>query len=439
MTTPFSLQSTATQIESQIRTNRIMPISTSWEDEIIFPFYDGLSLLNVPQTIFDLLSINRPNNTPLKNDVWGGQSLSGEIDRVVVFLTDGLGYLWLQQLIQEDPEIYDLVADLTENRGPVPLTSIAPSTTTVALPTLWTGFSAAQHGMLGTRLYLRELSMLTNILHFKPVVGKHADGVINDWGFSPEAFIPVPTLPEVLANAEIPTHLFLPKPLLYTGLSRIMHRGVTDPHPHAGYSDFWIRLEELLTQTRGQRCYINTYFSAVDTLSHAYGAHNHYLHQEIKFQLTKLRDILRSDSIRDGRTLVMILADHGHHDVPNAVYLDQDDNATPILEAMRGGTGAEGRFSYLYLRDSQKQIVKDTIDRHFSDVLTWIEPQAALEAGLFGNGIPYTETSHRIGDLIVLSRLNWQLGDPVRSFTTVSRHGGLSEWEMLIPLLWKQV
>lgn len=439
MTNTFSLYPTATQLEAQIRANRIMSIPASWENEIVFPYYNGLSLLNVPQSVFDLLGLSRPNNTPLKNDVWGGQSFSGDIDRVVIFLSDGLGYKWLQQLIQDDPEIHDLVAEITDNHGPVPLTSIAPSTTTVALPTLWTGRSASQHGMLGTAVFLREVSMLSSVLYFKPLQGNHPMGVLSDWGIEPETFMPVPTVPEILNESQIPTHLLLHKNLLHTGLSRIMHRGVTHPHAHLGRTDFWLRFEELLTQTKGQRCYISVYHDAVDGLSHYYGAHNRYLQTEIKSQLRHLRDIITSDAIRDGRTMVMILADHGHHDVPNAVLLAEDDRAQPIWEAMRGGMGAEGRFSYLYLRDGHKQTVIDTIDRHFSDQLTWIEPQAALEAGLFGDGTPYVETHHRLGDLIVLSRLNWQLGDPTRNFTSISRHGGLSDWEMLIPLLWKQV
>ena len=41
--------------------------------------------------------------------MWGGEAPDGQIERVVVILTDGLAYRWLVQFIQEDPTLGDLV------------------------------------------------------------------------------------------------------------------------------------------------------------------------------------------------------------------------------------------------------------------------------------------------------------------------------------------
>ncbi len=429
----------ADQLEARIRANRLLNLPATWADELIFPYYDGLSLANIPQTITHLLGAGTGIVPQLNDVVWHGESLVGQIDRVVVFLTDGLGYLWLRQLIKTDSSMADNVADLTDGRGPVPLTSIAPSTTAVALPTLWTGASPAMHGMVGTRMFLREFSVLSDMLAFKPAIGSHRNGIFEDWGMPPETFLPVQTLAERLAEVGVETHLLLPKALMRTGLSRIMHRGVTNPHIHAGYTDLWLRMKDVLTETAGQRCYMNVYWSAVDSMSHLHGAHNRYLEAEIRYQLEQLRLLANDPAVQDGRTLFIVLADHGHYDTPQPILLNENERASHIWDAMRGGFGAESRFIYLYLRDGYKQQVIDTVEAHFANCLTWIEPTAALDAGLFGPGVPYREIPHRLGDLILAVRAGFVVGDPSRKFSTISRHGGLSDWEMLIPLMWKRI
>ena len=79
-----------------------------------------------------------------------------------------------------------------------------------------------------------------------------------------------------------------------TGLSRILHRGIAHTHLHNGYSDMLLRVEDALRITRGARCYVGIYWPALDTIAHAYGAHNRYTHTEIRTQLAALRDLQRN-------------------------------------------------------------------------------------------------------------------------------------------------
>lgn len=439
MSTTFTLAATAAALERRLRAYRPLALPAAWADELVFPFYDGLALPNVSQTVARLMGVELPGGPPLDAAVWGGETLDGQIDRVVVFLTDGLGYLWLRQAMADDPEVAALVGDLTGGRGPVPLTSVAPSTTVTALSTLWTGRVPAVHGMLGLRLHLREIAMLANILSYKPASGSHPDGILSQWGLPAEQFVPVPGLAELLAAAGVPTHSLLPYPLLGTGLSRILHRGIQHRHSHAGYSDLWPRLSDVLRATAGQRCYINVYWPAVDSISHQYGAYNRYVRFEIRQQLSALREVLAAPEARDGRTLVIILADHGQTDTPHELNLTTDAAARPIFDALRASFGGENRLPFLYLREGTKAAVIETLERDYADSLTWVEPAAALAAGLFGLDTPYAETPHRLGDLILIPRRGWKVSDSFMRLDLVSLHGGLSDVEMLVPFLWQRL
>ena len=427
----------ADTIEKRIRDHRLFNLNVEWSHEVVFPYYDGLSIQNIPRSIAQLLGADRLVSDPLDNMIWNG--IPPQVERVLLFISDGLGYNWLQQLVADDDRIRDAVAFLSDERGPLPLTSCAPSTTTAALPTFWTGTPPATHGMLGSQAFLRELSMLIKLLHFVPVGGKHDRGVVFDWGFDPATFLPVPTISEILAEVAIPTHLLTHHNLLETGLSRIMHRGVAHTAVHGGGADFWILLEELLQSTVGQRCYLHAYLDNVDTLSHLHGSRTHYLQSEIRTQLAHLQRIVSNPAVHDGKTLILFAADHGHHDVQHNLQLHLDDKARSIYEAMRMSAGGTGRLNYLYLREGHKHQVINNIDTHFANCLTWIDGLQALESGLFGNQPAHPEAEFRIGDIVIVVRQGWSTNDQSRKNTPRSRHGGLMQDEMLVPLIWKLI
>jgi predicted AlkP superfamily pyrophosphatase or phosphodiesterase len=431
----YTMQAIADDLQAEIQAQQLLTVHAPWADEIVFPYYQGLSLLNVARTVLDRLGVSQL--LPLDDRVWGGAP--PDVDRVVLLLTDGLGYLHLQDLIAQDNALAEDVAAITAGRGPVPLTSVAPSTTAVALPTLWTAQPAGVTGMAGTVMFLREIASLGDVLFFRHPAAPKGTTNLEDWGLEANQFVSQPSVADQLVAHGVETHLLLDKALAGTGLSRILHRGVANVHMHTGNIDLWLRFEDVLQQTRGQRCYVSAYWPVVDTLSHFYGARNRYLHNEIRWQMQNLRALLHNEAIADGRTLVMILADHGHVDVPNTVDLATNPAAQPLRDALRLSYGAESRFSYLYIREGYRQQAIETIETHFADQLAWMDGQQAIEAGLFGPGPRHPEIFHRVGDLIVLSRPGYHMIDSIRKGPTRSKHGGLSEYDMLVPFMWKVI
>ncbi len=436
MTAPFSLHQTANALESRIRANRLLDIPAAWaQDEFIFPAYADLSIRNVPHSVAQVLGVPMADSAPLDAAVWGGAPPEG-IDRVVMFLSDGLGYKLLNQWLAEDDHLRSLVSAVTEGRGAVPITSIAPSTTVVALPTLWTGEAAAAHGMTGTLMYLPEFNVIGNMIGFSPMPAKSAPGTLMQWGFRPKTFVPLPGLPEVLRRAGIPTHVLLERFYIGTGLSQILHRGVDHYHPHLSFRDMWLRMRDLLRATRGQRCYVNVYWSAVDALSHKYGAQTEFVYDEVIDEFTRLRDLLSDPTIADGRTLFLLLADHGQYDATQLINIRKDPHTEPLQNAIRGLVYGDARFTYVQVRDGHKQAVIDTIETYFADCLTYVDSQTALTAGLFGRHT-HPEFGQRVGDLILLPRLGWAIDEPSISIELVSMHAGLTDWEMLVPFMWR--
>ena len=436
MPTDFTLRQNAEAIEADIRAQRLLNLPVDWADELIYPAYDGLSIRNIPHSIGQILDAPFDDNTPLDPRVWGNDSLK-DIQRVVVFLSDGLGYHYLQELMADDPELEDTILELTDGRGFVPITSNAPSTTAVALPTLWTGASPATHGMLGTSMFLREKSTLTNMLFNTAVVNPHGDVLLDD---DLRDFVPVKSLAQHLTANNIPSHVILNRAYLGKGLlSAVMHRGVSYGYSHSGHSDVWVRLADVLHDTARQPGYVNVYLGAVDSLSHLYGAKNVYVYYEIKEQLKHLLEVVSSEGVKDGQTLFIFTADHGHANAPHKIDL-QSSSAESIRRMMRLGLTGDMRLGHLHLQNGCVDDVIAAVHANYGDRLTAISSADALSAGLFGYDTIYSESKHRLGDVILIPRLGSQVVDSSLGVLNLeSWHGGLSPDEMLVPFIYKRL
>ena len=429
--------SNANTILQTIRANRLMELPVSWSDELIFPHLNGYSIVNLAQSIMQVLGVTDANN-PLDAIVWGDNPPEN-IERVVLFISDGLGYHYLNQMTNQDDIIRGYVDELSEGRGISPLTSILPSTTVAALPTLWTGVAPGVHGMVGTHMFLKEVSMLCNILRFTPSLGKHPNGLIEEWGVSGDTFVTIPSLAQRLHNADVTSYSVMERTLVGSGLSKILHRGVDHNYSHRSTADMWVRLREILAETRHTKSYICVYVDHIDRLSHEYGAHNAYTQAEVAHQFGQLSALLADPALSDGRTLYLIAADHGHYDTPNPISVDKHPELAVLRDAMRYDFGAEARFGTFALRDGTKADVMTHIATHFPETLACIDTEAAIQAGVFGTDPLHPNLRQRLGDVIITTRTGYVLVDRQHDFRSISRHGGMSEWEMLVPLIWKQV
>ncbi|MEM9950806.1 MAG: alkaline phosphatase family protein [Chloroflexota bacterium] len=425
-------QSIAQQLESRIRQHRLLDFPVTWADELIFPYYDGLSLPNIAHSIASALGYPMAHHTPLLDDVWQGDVPQAK--RVVTFLMDGMGYKHLNMLMAEDAELRDAIAELNGGREIVPLTSVAPSTTAVALTSTWTGVSPATTGMTGTVMFLRELSLMADMLSFRPITGHHLPGSVGFWGMPPEKIVTAKNLNQHLSEQGIATHTITNKSYVGNGLSRILHQGVQNIVTHLAKDDFLPQVESVLKNTQGTHSHVSIYWSAVDTLAHHYGAHHDYTNAEIRRKILALRDLVREPYFADGETLLLLFADHGHYDSTQPVMVAHDDT---VRTAMTMSLAGDERHAYLYVSPSSIPTIKDYIQENYAETLTAIESEIALQLGYFGDN-PHEALLSRIGNLILIPRLGHILSDPVKgTLPMISRHAGLSDWEMLVPFIWR--
>ncbi len=422
----------AEQLENTLRRWRLPALDGLLPADFVLPCYDGLSLANLPATLAALLGGELPGTEPpLPRHLWGDWAPS--LRRVVVVMLDAVGYLHLRAALDSESE--SALARLRDKGRLIPVTSVFPSTTSVALCTLWTGQAPAAHGMMGFQMYLRRYGTVANMLTFSPVPGNRQETLV-DWGLEPETFLPVPSLGEMLARQGVATRALVARHYARSSLSRIILRGVTEVQGFVAASDMWLNLHRTLAQHLDERLLLVTYWGGPDALGHVYGPDDEAWRAELRalsFGLEHEFLARLSPAEREG-TLLLIISDHGQITTPLGQAVRLLDQPT-LQDGLLMPPSGDARAAYFYTWAHRTAKVRQYIEQHLSRQLVVIDSKTALTGGLFGAGGITPEARTRIGDTIVIARGNAALLRGDEEDSILGRHGGLTADEMLIPLL----
>jgi hypothetical protein len=424
-----------TQLLPRLESNRLPGLDLG--EGFIYPDYSGGSILNLPDSLCQLFGIPELNHKPLHPEILSQLLNGGSVRRIVLVLMDALSLFRLQRWTQGEGlgETAPIWQQLARDGLLAPLTSIVPSTTSAAITSLWTGRSAAEHGVAGYELWLKEYGVVANMISQSPMAFRNGTGSLSQAGFDPEKYLPFTTLGTHFNTHGVKTYALQHHSIVHSGLSKMFFRDV-NVQAFNTPSDLWVNARHLLETHADERLYAWVYWGEVDHLSHFYGPDDERTVAEFasfstafeRLFLSRLSPELRRD------TMVILTADHGQiSTLKNSKYdLNHHPQFTDYLHLRPTG---ENRLAYLYLRPEQHEEMTGYLDRTWPGQFTLIDPSAAVTAGLFGPGQPHHRLLDRLGDVMAAARGSayWWWAD--KENRLLGRHGGLSPDEMLVPLL----
>jgi hypothetical protein len=404
----------------------LLPPDEGW----VLPHYDGLSIANIPATIAALFGSELAGALPpLPRELW--TDWAEGLRRVVLVILDALGYRLLQGMWADGEG--QIFSDLAEAGRLAPLTSVFPSTTDAALVSLSTGRPPAEHGWLAYEMYLRELGIASNAILLCPVWTRQRDLLV-DWGLEVETLVTAPTLAQQLTTAGVTTEAVLSAFLQGSGFTKLLYRGVGKIRSHRHASDLWVQLRHALAETRGQRAFLTAYWSGLDTLAHLYGPDTDLWEAEFRTVSYLFKQEFLTLPVEDRKgTLLLIIADHGQLHIPPEHILVASEDPELRQHLLMPITG-ESRAAFVYPRPARSNAIRDYLERAFPGHFVVLDSTKALEAGLMGKPIN-DETYARSGELLVLPRGNYALQRAKIKEPLLGRHGGLTQQEMLVPLI----
>jgi len=419
-------------IESEIRARSLGIFEQQIRPgEFVLPHYECYSLVNLANTVLALFGLPT-SHAPLPEELLPEHN-GKDVKKVVLLLIDALGYNQLRRFLKRHPSspFHELIA-----RGRLfPISSVFPSTTTTALATLHTALSPQEHGILGYRLFLKEFGLIANMIRLSPI-GDPTDDRLFELGLRPQKFLGHLTLPERLKKGGIRSYVLIKRPYARSGLSRMLNPQAARIVPFTNSSDMSVIIRKLLERP-AERAFLFVYWDALDEIAHLHGPES----EEWDAELISLSDALKRSCLGRLRaplweeTLFFITSDHGQLRVLPKREVIRLSRYPKLKRALALPPTGEYRATYLYAKPGRLDELKAGLMKRFGDRLVALRSAEALEAGLFGGGQPKDETPDRIGDLIVVPKGPQALYWPHDDFRLIGRHGGLTDEEMLVPLL----
>lgn len=384
---------------------------------LVTPDYAGGSIVNLAASVLQAFGI-APPNPPCRAALLDPELLA-DAPGVVLLICDALGLHQCEAGLESGraPSLERLIRQSAG--GLRSLTSVFPSTTTTALPSLSTALTPAQHGMLGHRQWLVELGALANMLRFSTVAEKPVP-------IDADLLRRGPTLFERLAERAIPAVAISAKYHEGTGFTDLLHRGAV----YLGYeaqSEISYLLRHSIHKHRGQRSFHYVYWPMIDTLSHLYGPLAEPCLLELEFADLMLGKII--DCCAETGHVLILTADHGQ--------IALDPRRAVLLDGSFGGLlnyppGGGRRACYLSAPDPEALRQHSSLQ---ADGLLLLSPDEAIARGWFGGDCgPFRA---RLGDLIALSIGDRQLLYDYGQGAAPNQggHAGLDEEEMRVPLV----
>ncbi|OMH30435.1 hypothetical protein BGP75_17750 [Motiliproteus sp. MSK22-1] len=335
---------------------------------------------------------------------------------VVLLVIDGLGYNFLCQ--HSDSFLYQALAGQ--------LTSVFPTTTATAVTALALGVPAQQHGITGWFTYFRELGCVAAPLPFTPRGGGRD---FSELGVRAEALLDAAALLPTLSR---PATLVNPCYIADSPYSQALFGGV-DRQSHRHLSGLFDALSQALAQPGNPLVW--SYWTELDGMAHQYGINSEQVAKHFRQIDREFADF--SARIAGSGAAIVVTADHGLIDTApdRTVHVDQHPKLAEMLQLPLCG---EPRAAFCYLKSGYEDAFDQYVESHLTESICSYRSRDVLEAGWFGLGEPSQRLPERIGDRVLLPRDNWIIKDRLlqeQSFEQIGVHGGLSEEELLVPLV----
>ncbi len=421
------------------------------------PSYDGLGLANISALVTHWLSPEAPSlceqpalppfnpellAIPAVTDAW--QSWQDfPINHVVLLIMDGFGYDQLQTVMHDGDAPGLATACASPQAFFMPATSVFPSTTVTALTSAATAYPPAEHGVMSTNMYMREIGSTVNFIGWQPATNPSKISY-SDTQLNPDTLLSVPNIYLRLEKAGIHVEIVNYYQFKQTSISRFTSVG--SQAGQSGFQDYltpvdgFAKLRDRLRANRDkEKSFTYIYVSNLDSSAHRYAPLTPYYRAEVAALDFALKRELLDPLAGCTDTVLLLAADHGQRRAysDKIMYINEHPDLTKQMFAPATG---ESQCRYLHLKHGAEAAALDYIQQHLSKNFFALTKNEAIALGLFGlpgQGVS-EECSDRLGDLILLPRPDWtcyQQRWKKEELQLFGVHGGLSREEMLIPFL----
>jgi len=409
--------------------------SASFGTKFIKPLYDSYSFSNIIGTIEYILTGKSENQLPL--DVL--ETLGIDYDKVVLLFVDALGWRFIEPRLQTS----EIVKKLEKKGVLSKLTSIFPSTTSAAVPVMNTGKEPVETEMIEWRQYNDKVDDIIMPIKFKHGYNRKID-LKGTFGLQPEDVYPTNNIYHRLASQGVESTTFMGDSYANSEFNKALMNGA-EMFPYFTLDEALYGLSEKIINTHKGKHFMHLYVNYIDDIAHKYGAGSPELDIQIDNVLRLIDElILQRTEGKSGKTLLLITADHGHDvfDPEETIYINKiiPDFEKYLRKNARNEIilpSGSAKDVFLHINPEFLEEAKSKLEKVLEGLGEVYLSKDLLKQGFFGQKQPSERFKKIIGDLVLLpyarQSIWWYQGEKYLK-TSKGQHGGLSRYEMEIPL-----
>lgn len=346
---------------------------------------------------------------------------------VVLLVIDGMGVDALRLLKKDSPHNF-----LAKHHSAT-LTSLFPSTTAAIITSFYTGMAPGEHGFPAWYVYLKEVNKSVAILPFRTRDRKKLRTNREKILFPKSIF------------ADFPAETyFLLKKKLANGTYNKWLKGKAKKIGVPNFRTLLSRTREILQKEANgdknsqNRKYLYLYWGEYDERCHYHGKEGKESREYLKMLDEEIKTFVRK--AKGTNTLLLVVADHGHilAGKKRTICLNDHPLFTECLERVCCG---EPRAVFCYVKPNCRQKFEQYVKHQLGKYCTLHRTEELIQQGYFGLLPPHPRLRERIGDYVLITKENYALRhysnekEKAKKSQFLSNHGGISEEEMLVPLV----
>ena len=358
------------------------------------------------------------------------------VSKVILFLVDSIGF--------EQIKHSNLISKLLNDGKGFLLSSVFPTITSTVITSIYTGLPPEKHGILGHKIYVREIGNIVDMLGMNTVDFRERDALCKV-GVDVKVFLWSKSIFDVV-NGDF-VHISLrDKYIAYSGLSRLI---TEDRKVAVGYGnliDLFSLARKALEEYRDEKVFMDVYVGLLDDLAHKYGPGSEEYVLGLQFLERLIEHFVdRLDKKIRGETAIFICSDHGQImlDSKNMIKFSEDDIAM-VKEWIRTRPGKSGRVLHFY-----------TLEEHIDKLKDWLEKKigengVVLEFRKIANELfPEIDNpalvEERVGNLLVIfgegaeSFVEKEKEETVLEMEFKGSHGSLLLNELVVPTVFTKL
>ncbi|MHA1722080.1 MAG: alkaline phosphatase family protein [Candidatus Baldrarchaeia archaeon] len=359
-----------------------------------------------------------------------------DVSKVILFLVDSIGF--------EQVKHSNLISKLLNNGMGFLLSSVFPTITSTVITSIYTGLPPEKHGILGHKIFVREIGNIVDMLGMSTVDFRERDALCKV-GVDVKGFLWSKNVFDTVRGDFV--HISLrDKDIAYSGLSRLI---TEDRKVAVGYGnliDLFSLAKRALEKYKNEKIFMDVYVGLLDDLAHKYGPDSEEYILGLKFFEKLLERFVNGlDERLRKETVVLICSDHGQVALnkENMIKFSEEDIAT-VREWLRIKPGKSGRVIHFY-----------PLEEYMDELRRWLEEKigrngVVLEFRKVANEL-FPETNNialveeRIGNLLVVcgegadSLVEKEKEETVLEIEFNGSHGSLLLNELVVPVVFTKL